>query len=307
MIHSQTSSSGPDAAMPYAPPERSPAARFRRVAINWFRHQPLGAFGSLALALIVFTALFADVVAPKDPLALDITNKLDSPSGVHPFGTDEYGRDILSRTIFGLRVAVQVALYSVGISTVLGLFLGVTSAYRGGWTDLVVQRIVDMFMAFPAVILALAIVSVFGRSVTNIAIALAIVQTPNVTRVVRATALTIRERVFVEAARAVGAPDTRIVLRHVLPNTIPVVIVVASSSIGNAVLAEASLSFLGLGIAAPEPSLGGMLSGSARRFGEQAPWLIIFPGLVLSAFVFSANFLGDALRDVLDPRLRGRR
>lgn len=270
-------------------------------------HQPLGALGALILLAVVLTAVFADLVAPNDPLALDITQKLDGPSTSHIFGTDEYGRDIFSRVIFGLRVAVQVSLFSVGISTVLGLFLGVTSAYRGGWTDLVVQRVVDMFMAFPAVILALAIVSVFGRSMQNIVIALAIVQTPNVTRVVRASALTIRERVFVEAARSIGARDSRIILQHVVPNTLPIVIVVASASIGNAVLAEASLSFLGLGIAAPDPSLGGMLSGSARRFGEQAPWLIIFPGLVLSAFVFSANFLGDALRDALDPRLRGRR
>src|SRR5690606_38490427 len=195
----------------------------------------------------------------------------------------------------------------VVLSTAIGLVLGVVSAYRSGWTDLVIQRIIDMLMAFPAVILALAIVSVFGQSVQNLVIALVIVQTPNVTRVVRSTALTIRERVYIDAARSIGASDARIIFRHVTPNTVPIVIVVASASVGNAVLAEASLSFLGLGIAPPAPSLGGMLSGSARRFGEQAPWLVIFPGLALSAFVFSANFLGDALRDVLDPRLRNTR
>lgn len=288
-------------------PRRSLVQRWTRWLGRTAAQQPLGAVGAILLTLIVLSAVTANYIAPRDPLALDITNKLDAPSSAHPFGTDEYGRDILSRVIFGLRVGVQVAMFSVAISTVLGLFLGVTSAYRGGWTDLLIQRVVDMFMAFPAVILALAIVSVFGRSLNNIVIALAIVQTPNVTRVVRATALTVRERVFIEAARSTGASDTRIILRHLVPNTIPTIIVVASASVGNAVLAEASLSFLGLGIAAPDPSLGGMLSGSARKFGEQAPWLIIFPGLVLSAFVFSANFLGDALRDVLDPRLRGRR
>lgn len=301
----------PDTRLPAEPivggTPHSSVRRWTKSLARMATRQPLGAVGAVILALILFSALTASYIAPRDPLALDITNKLDGPSVAHPFGTDEYGRDILSRVIFGLRVGVQVALFSVAISTVIGLFLGVTSAYRGGWTDLVIQRVVDMFMAFPAVILALAIVSVFGRSLNNIVIALAIVQTPNVTRVVRATALTVRERVFIEAARSTGASDTRIILRHLVPNTIPIVIVVASASVGNAVLAEASLSFLGLGIAAPDPSLGGMLSGSARKFGEQAPWLIVFPGLVLSMFVFSANFLGDALRDVLDPRLRGRR
>lgn len=274
---------------------------------RFVRRQPLGAFGAATLGLIVLIAVFAETVAPSDPLALDITRKLEGPSSDHIFGTDEYGRDILSRVIHGLRVAVQVSAASVILSTSLGLVLGVVSAYRGGWTDLVIQRVIDMLMAFPAVILALAIVSVFGQSVQNLIVALVIVQTPNVTRVVRSTALTIRERVYVEAARSVGATDARIIFRHVTPNTVPIVIVVASASIGNAVLAEASLSFLGLGIAPPAPSLGGMLSGSARRFGEQAPWLVIFPGLALSAFVFSANFLGDALRDVLDPRLRNTR
>ena len=256
---------------------------------------------------MVLTAIFASLVAPHDPIALDIMQKLDGPSASHLFGTDEYGRDVFSRVVFGLRVAVQVALTSVLISTIIGMAIGVTAGYIGGWTDLIIQRFVDMFMAFPAVILALAIVSVFGQSEPNVIMALIIVQTPNVARVVRAATLGIKERAFVEAARSTGASDTRILWRHLAPNTVPVVLVIASASVGNAVLAEASLSFLGLGIPAPNPSLGAMLSGSARKFGEQAPWLVIFPGLALSAFVFAANFLGDALRDVLDPRLRGRR
>lgn len=283
------------------------ARRSLKAVRQFVRRQPLGAFGATVLALVFLVAIFAEFVSTTDPLALEITKKLEGPSSQNFFGTDEYGRDIYSRVIHGLRVAVQVSATSVILSTSLGLLLGVVSAYRGGWTDLVIQRIIDMLMAFPAVILALAIVSVFGQSVQNLIIALVIVQTPNVTRVVRSTALTIRERVYVEAARSIGASDARIIFRHVTPNTVPIVIVVASASIGNAVLAEASLSFLGLGIAPPAPSLGGMLSGSARRFGEQAPWLVIFPGLALSAFVFSANFLGDALRDVLDPRLRNTR
>lgn len=269
--------------------------------------QPLGTIGAVALVVIVSVAALAGVLAPSDPLDLNITEKLASPSASHLFGTDEYGRDVLSRVIYGLRVSVQVAAISVLFSTVIGMALGIVSAYHGGWIDLAIQRVVDMFMAFPAVILALAIVSVFGQSVQNIIIALIIVQTPNVTRVVRSVGLNLRERAFVEAARSTGATDLRIIARHIAPNTVPIVIVVASASLGNAVLAEASLSFLGLGIAAPAPSLGAMLSGSARRFGEQAPWLVLFPGAVLSAFVFSANFLGDALRDTLDPRLRGRR
>ena len=288
-------------------PGNSTVRRWSKAVRRFIRRQPLGTFGAITLGIIVLVAIFAESVAPSDPLALDITRKLEGPSSAHLLGTDEYGRDILSRIIHGLRVAVQVSAASVILSTSLGLVLGVVSAYRGGWTDLIIQRIIDMLMAFPAVILALAIVSVFGQSVQNLIVALVIVQTPNVTRVVRSTALTIRERVYVEAARSIGATDARIIFRHVTPNTVPIVIVVASASLGNAVLAEASLSFLGLGIAAPAASLGGMLSGSARRFGEQAPWLVIFPGLALSAFVFSANFLGDALRDVLDPRLRNTR
>lgn len=271
------------------------------------QHQPLGFTGAIVLAATVLTALFASAVATHDPIALDIVQKLDAPSAAHVFGTDEYGRDVFSRVVFGLRVAVQVALTSVVVSTLIGMTIGVTAGYIGGWTDLIIQRFVDMLMAFPAVILALAIVSVFGQSQPNVIMALIIVQTPNVARVVRAATLGIKERTFVEAARATGASDTRILWRHLAPNTVPVVLVIASASVGNAVLAEASLSFLGLGIPAPNPSLGAMLSGSARKFGEQAPWLVIFPGLALSAFVFAANFLGDALRDVLDPRLRGRR
>lgn len=280
--------------------------RFRTIA-RFGAQQPLGAFGAVALFVIVVVAVFAGTVSTADPLALDTANKLQGPSASHYFGTDEYGRDVFSRVVHGLKVSVQVALFSVICSTFIGLLLGVTSAYLGGWIDLGIQRVVDMFMAFPAVILALAIVSVFGQSLQNIVIALVIVQIPNVTRVVRSVGLSVRERVFIEAARSTGASDLRIVLRHMAPNVFPIVIVIASSSLGNAVLAEASLSFLGLGIPAPAPSLGAMLSGSARKFGEQAPWLVIFPGLILSAFVFSANFLGDALRDTLDPRLRGRR
>lgn len=291
---------------------RGQASRFRHIrqvpdnVMRFARRQPLGFIGAVALAAMVIVAAFASRVATHDPLALDITTKLASPSAGHWFGTDEYGRDVYSRVIYGLRVAVEVAATSVLISTLLGMTIGIAAGYIGGWVDLIALRFVDILMAFPAVILALAIVSVFGQSQPNVVMALIIVQTPTMSRVVRATTLSVKERVFIEAARSTGVSDVRILWRHVAPNTVPIVLVVASASVGNAVLAEASLSFLGLGIPAPAPSLGSMLSGSARKFGEQAPWLVIFPGLALGAFVFATNFLGDALRDVLDPRLRGR-
>jgi peptide/nickel transport system permease protein len=271
------------------------------------RHKPLAFGGGVALALLGLTALLAPLVATHDPLDLNVVNRLQAPSAAALFGTDEFGRDVFSRTVYGLRVAIRVAVVAVLISTVAGAILGTVSGLYGGWVDLVMQRVVDMFMAFPAIVLALAIVAVFGQRESNITLALALVQTPNAVRVVRSAVLSLRERMFVEAARSVGATNARIIARHLFPNTAPVLIIIATASLGNAVLAEASLSFLGVGIPAPNPSLGSMLSGSARKFATQAPWLVIFPGLVLSLAVFSANFLGDGLRDVLDPRLRGSR
>ena len=278
------------------------------VAVGRFtRKNPLAGAGLVIIVVLVLASMLASQITLYGPLELNITDKLTGPSRSHWFGTDEFGRDVFSRCVYGLRVSITVAVVSVGISSVAGTMLGSMSAFYGGWVDLLVQRVVDMIMAFPTIILALAIVAVFGQSLNNVIIAIAIVQTPVMTRVVRASALAIRERAFVEAAEATGAGDTRVLLRHIVPNTVPVVLVVATAALGYAVLTEASLSFLGVGIPAPHPSLGSMLSGSAQQYAEQAPWLIIFPGVALAAFVFSANFLGDGLRDVLDPRMRGRR
>jgi peptide/nickel transport system permease protein len=275
--------------------------------LRFARAKPLAAFGAVALAVCALAALFAPLIAPYDPLALNLADRLQGPSLRHPFGTDEFGRDVFSRALYGLRVAARVSFLAVGFSTLIGAVLGTASGLYGGWIDLVLQRVVDMFMSFPTIVLALAIVAVFGPRESNITIALIVVQTPSAIRVVRSAVLSLRERVFVEAARSLGAGDLRLIARHLLPNTVPVLIIIGTAALGNAVLAEASLSFLGVGIPAPQPSLGSMLSGSARKFATQAPWLIIFPGLVLSLVVFSANFLGDGLRDMLDPRLRGSR
>lgn len=304
MAVSPTADAMPIASLTAAP---SRSQRMLRASGRFARNKPLAFFGAVMLSVAACCAVFAPLIAPYDPLELNLAARLQGPSLQHLFGTDEFGRDIFSRALFGLRVAARISAIAVVLATGMGALLGTVSALYGGWVDLILQRVIDMVMSFPAIILALAIVAVFGQRESNILIALVIVQAPYATRVVRSAVLSLRERMFVEAARSIGASNQRLVVHHLLPNAVPVLIIIATASLGNAVLAEASLSFLGVGIPAPQPSLGSMLSGSARKFATQAPWLIIFPGLVLSLVVFSANFLGDGLRDMLDPRLRGSR
>ncbi len=270
------------------------------------RRKPLGAIGAVVIFVFIMVALFAPWLAPYDPYTIDAANLLKAPSARNWMGTDEFGRDILSRIIWGSRVSVFVGLLAVSLGTTTGAILGLISGYFGGWLDYGVQRVMDTLMAFPMLILALAMVAALGPSIQNVILALAVVIMPNAARVIRSSALSVRERPFVEAARNLGFREMRILLKQVLPNCLAPYIILATAGLGSAILSEASLSFLGLGTPPPEPSWGAMLSGKTQRYMVEAPWLAIFPGLAITIVVFGFNFLGDALRDLLDPRLRTR-
>jgi peptide/nickel transport system permease protein len=273
---------------------------------RFVRRKPMGGFGLAVVVILVLLAIFAPVVASEDPYTISGRDRLEGPGPQHFFGTDDLGRDVFSRVIYGSRISIQVGIIAVAISTVLGTMIGLFSGYVGGATDLVVQRIVDALMALPLLIFALAIVAALGPSITNVMVALGIAISPGLSRVVRGSVMSVRQNLYVEAARSIGASDVRIVMRHVLPNVLAPIIVLATAGLGGAILAEGSLSFLGLGTPPPTPSWGGMLSGSSRIYMERAPWLAIFPGLALTLAVLGFNTLGDALRDYLDPRLRDR-
>jgi peptide/nickel transport system permease protein len=270
------------------------------------KRKPLGAAAASILLLLVFTAIFADVLAPYDPLLTRPEIRLAPPSWQHPFGTDDIGRDVLSRIIYGTRISLWVGLLAVGIGTVAGTLIGLISGYWEGWLDLGLQRIMDALMTIPGLILALAIVSVLTPNTTNAMLAIAIVIIPGNSRIVRGAVLSAKQNPYVEAARALGCRHLRIIASHILPNVTAPILIIASIWLGNAIFIEASLSFLGLGTQPPTPSWGLMLSSTGRAFMEQAPWLAIFPGLAISLAVLGFNLFGDALRDVWDPKLRGR-
>ena len=266
---------------------------------------PLGATGGVVLLFIVLVAIFAGQIAPYSPLAQDIPNGLRGPGGEFWLGTDILGRDLFSRVVFGARISLYVGLLAVSIGTVLGTLLGIASGYIGGRLDLLVQRFVDTVMGFPSLILAMVMVVGLGASVNNVTLALATTLTPRMIRISRGSALTVKEEVYIAASQAIGASTLRVMLRHVLPNSMAPVFVLATGYLGTVIVAEASLSFLGLGVPPPTPSWGALLQ-QGSEYLEGAPWLTIFPGVALSAVVFSFAFLGDALRDAFDPRLRGR-
>ena len=269
------------------------------------RRKPLGAASAALIALIVLTATFADVLAPYDPLAAQPEIRLAPPSWEHPFGTDDIGRDVLSRVIHGSRISLWVGLLAVGIGTVVGMIIGLLCGYCEGRTDLVFQRIMDAIQAIPGLMLALAIVSVLTPNTTNAMLAIAMVIIPGNSRIVRGAVLAAKQNRYVEAAHAIGCRHPRIILSHILPNVTAPILVIASIWLGNAILIEASLSFLGVGTQPPTPSWGLMLSSSGRAFMEQAPWLALFPGLAISLAVLAFNLFGDTLRDAWDPKLRG--
>lgn len=269
------------------------------------RAYPLGLFGAAILVLMLVAALFAERISPYDPVSGDFLAILQPPGATHLLGTDGFGRDVFSRLVYGARTAFIVGLSGSAVAASLGAAIGVTTAYFGGLTDLIVERFSEILLAFPLVVLALALVAAFGGGgLGSVILAVIVVSVPRVSRVVRASALSIRELPFVEAARGLGAGHTAIMFRHILPNVLAPYLIMLTALLGQAILLESSLSFLGLGVTEPTPAWGLMLRGSATQFAGRAPWLAIAPGAAISLAVFAFNFVGDALRDALDPRLR---
>jgi peptide/nickel transport system permease protein len=276
-----------------------------REAVGEFcRRRTLGAVGAAVIIMMFVVALLAPFIAPYNPVAVDFAAMLSAPSSQHWLGTDAFGRDVLSRLIYGSRTALLVGFGAAFIGATAGAILGVGSAYFGGRLDLYVQRVMDVFLAFPLIILALALVAILGNTIPNLIIAITIPMIPRCALVIRSSALSIREMPYVDAARAAGFGHARIILRHMLPNVMASYLVMLTAFLGQAILLEASLSFLGLGVQEPTAAWGLMLRGAAVEFAEAAPWMAIFPGLAISLAVFAFNLFGDSLRDALDPRLR---
>jgi peptide/nickel transport system permease protein len=269
------------------------------------RRHVLGAVGLIIMTLFVLAAIFADLICRYSPLTVDSAHALAAPSAQHWMGTDSFGRDVWARIVHGARISLAVGIGSTTLGGSIGVIVGLTSGYLSGWVDLVFQRVTDILQALPLLVLALVMTAALGPSLPNVIIAIAIPLIPIVARVIRANTLALREQPFVEAAKSIGMSETRIALRHVLPNTLAPLIVLATAQLGSTILTEASLSFLGLGIPEPYPSWGRMLSESAAEYVRVAPWLVIFPGIAISLAVFGTNLFGDALRDILDPRQRG--
>jgi peptide/nickel transport system permease protein len=268
------------------------------------RRYPLGAVGGLICLLFVLIAIFAPLITSFDPTSTNPRSSLARPGDAHLLGADFMGRDLWSRIIYGSRISLIVGIGSTILACLLGVVVGLTSGYFGGWFDLIVQRLIDIMQSLPLLVMALVMAASLGPSMTNTIIAIAIPSIPSVARVIRSNTLQLREMPYVEAARAVGMTELEIAFRHVLPNTIAPLIVLGTAKLGSAILTEASLSFLGLGIPEPHPSWGRMLSESAAEYVRTAPWLVIFPGVAISLAVFGSNLLGDAVRDILDPRQR---
>jgi peptide/nickel transport system permease protein len=268
------------------------------------RRRPLGAIGAAIVLVMLVVAVTASVLAPYDPVTVDFAAMLSAPNAKHWLGTDAFGRDVLSRLIFGSQTALLVGFGSALLGATVGAILGVGSAYFGGKIDLYLQRLMDVLLSFPLIILALAIVAILGNKLPNLIMAITIPMIPRCALVIRSSALAIREMPYVDAARAAGFGHARIILRHMLPNVMAPYLIMVTAFLGQAILLEASLSFLGLGVQEPTASWGLMLRGAAVDFAETAPWMAIFPGLAISAAVFAFNLFGDSLRDALDPKLR---
>lgn len=284
-------------------PDAAGGVTLRRV-VAWARRKPLGAAGAVIVLGMLLVALLAPLIAPYDPVRNAFERMHVPPSAAHWFGTDQFGRDVLSRLLYGARTALLVGLVASLLGASAGLMLGVASAYFGGRFDLLFQRLMDILMAFPLIIMALAIVSIFGTGTHNVIVAITVPFIPRCARVVRASALAVRELPYIDAARACGFSHARIMLYHVAPNVVAPYLIMLTAFLGQAILLEASLSYLGLGVQEPTPAWGLMLQGGAEEYAESAPWMAIFPGLAITVSVFAFNLFGDAVRDTLDPRLR---
>src|SRR3990172_3112923 len=287
------------------PADQAPS-RPSRLAQLWqfCAENPLGAAGGFVVIVMIAMAVLADAVTVYDPTRNNFGAMLEAPSREYWLGTDQFGRDLYTRIVYGARTALSVGFISAFVGGTLGLILGVASAHFGGRFDLIMQGIMDVLMAFPLIILALAMVSIFGTGTQNVILAITIPFIPRCARVVRSSALAVRETPYIDAARACGFGHARIVMRHMVPNVFAPYLVVMTAAVGQAILLEASLSFLGLGVQEPVPAWGLMLRGGAQDYAESAPWLAIFPGLAITLAVLAFNLFGDALRDVLDPRMR---
>lgn len=272
-----------------------------------FREKRLGAAGAVVAIFFLLVGLFADVLAPYGMNEVDMGARMHAPSWEHPFGTDNLGRDLLSRCIYGAQISVIIGLSVAVISTTISALIGIISGYFGGRIDMLTQRFVDAWMSFPGLVVLIVVASVFGSGITQIILTLGLLIGIGGSRIVRSAVVSVREDMYIHAAKSIGASSARILWRHVLPNVIPPLIVLFSSSVGAAILAESGLSFLGLGVPPPHPTWGGMLSGNGRTYMLQGPWLALAPGICLTLVVYAINVFGDALRDMLDPRMRGTR
>lgn len=296
-----------------ARPHRSSARRSGVLFASWqfikrlFREKPLGAAGAVICLIFLFCGIFADVLAPYGMNEIKLSNRLKAPSWDHPFGTDNLGRDMLSRSLYGAQISVIIGLSAATLATFISVLLGILTGYLGGKFDLIMQRMVDAWMSFPDLIILIVVVAVLGPGTWQIIGVLGLLLGIGGSRIIRSAVVSVRENMYVHAAQSIGASTGRILWRHILPNVLPPVIVLFTSRVGTVILAESALSFLGLGVPPPAPTWGGMLSGSGRTFMFQGPWLVLFPGLCLTLVVYAINIYGDALRDIFDPRMRGSR
>lgn len=288
------------AAIPVAP---KPPGFVRRL----FRDKPVGAIAGVVFLLFLFCGVFADWLAPYGFNQISPLNRLKPPSWAHPFGTDNLGRDVLSRCLYGAQLSVIIGLSAAALATVISVLIGILTGFLGGRFDMVTQRFVDGWMSFPELVILIVVVSVVGPGMPQIIGTLGLLLGIAGSRIIRSAVVSVRENMYVHAAQSIGASTARILWRHILPNVLPPVIVLFTTRVGAVILAESGLSFLGLGVPPPAPTWGGMLSGSGRTYMFQGPWLALAPGLCLTVVVYATNMFGDALRDLLDPRMRGSR
>ncbi|MDA1074113.1 MAG: ABC transporter permease [Proteobacteria bacterium] len=287
-----------------APAQHGPWVAF---TLRLIREKPLGAIGGALFVLFFFCGLFADVISPYGMNETNLLERLQAPSFSHWFGTDHLGRDVLSRVLVGAQLSMLVGFLAAGLATLVSIVLGVASGYFGGKVDMLIQRFVDAWMIFPDLLLLIAVISVVGAGIPQIVIVLGLLYGIAGSRIVRGSVIGVKENMHTHAARSMGARTMHILIRHILPNIMPVVIVLFTTRVGATILTEAGLSFLGLGIPPPAPTWGGMLSGTGRTYMYLGPWLALAPGLCLTIVVYAINVYGDALRDLLDPRMRGSR